>query len=89
VYEEPSDPADQVMLLLDQVQKQSNSSGKLAYNLLVQGFTKLEGALEELVGEQLQAFSDTFEPPSRILASSVPLKPLPEHAPATARAPRR
>lgn len=85
VYEEPSDPADQVMLLLDQVRRQG-ASGKLAFSLLVQGFSKLEGALESVSAERLDAMSGAFVPARRVLASDAPLRPLPQEAPATARA---
>jgi len=83
LYEEPTDVADQVMLLLDQVQRQSASAGKLTFNLLTQGYAKLEAALEELTGERLQALTDTFEPPPRVITSEKPLQPLPHQAPAT------
>eukprot|EP00445_Apocalathium_hangoei_P019284 CAMPEP_0203912188 /NCGR_PEP_ID=MMETSP0359-20131031/53276_1 /ASSEMBLY_ACC=CAM_ASM_000338 /TAXON_ID=268821 /ORGANISM="Scrippsiella Hangoei, Strain SHTV-5" /LENGTH=1376 /DNA_ID=CAMNT_0050838069 /DNA_START=64 /DNA_END=4190 /DNA_ORIENTATION=+ len=83
VYEEPSEAADQVMLLLDQVQRPSTSSGKLASNLLVQGFAKLEAALEDLVGEKIQSLSNVFQPPPRVVTSDKALQPLPHQAPAT------
>ncbi|CAK9112888.1 Uncharacterized protein SCF082_LOCUS52338 [Durusdinium trenchii] len=95
--EEPSDVADQVMLLLDQVTKvkgAKNEKGeimplseekkRLNYNLLVQAFEKLEAELEALIGnERLQGLSETFEPPPRHILSHEPLKPLPFQANAT------
>lgn len=85
LYEEPADPADQVMLLLDQVQKQDASAKQLTFNLLQRGQLKLEAALEDLTDERLQEMSDTFEPPPRLVSSELPLKPLPHQAPATVR----
>eukprot|EP00434_Breviolum_minutum_P017931 symbB.v1.2.015814.t2/scaffold1192.1/size132829/5 len=97
LYEEPSDVADQVMLVLDQVAKVkgvkndkgevmplSEEKKKLNYNLLVQAFEKLEQEMESLIGnDRLQSLSDTFEPPPRHIVDHEPLKPLPFQAKAT------
>ena len=78
LYEEPTDPADQVMLVLDQVSKVTgakNENGeilplsaekkKLNYSLLVQAFAKLESCLDEMIAPDRMQLSDTFEPPPR------------------------
>lgn len=83
LYEEPSDLADQAMLLLDQVQRQPASAGKLVTNLLAQAFSKLEVAMEDLSGERLQGLKDEFESPPLVVFSCNAIKPLPHHAPAT------
>eukprot|EP00746_Dinoflagellata_sp_MGD_P126781 gnl/MRDRNA2_/MRDRNA2_61526_c0_seq1.p1 gnl/MRDRNA2_/MRDRNA2_61526_c0~~gnl/MRDRNA2_/MRDRNA2_61526_c0_seq1.p1 ORF type:complete len:2705 (-),score=625.35 gnl/MRDRNA2_/MRDRNA2_61526_c0_seq1:121-7452(-) len=86
LYEEPTDPADQAMLLLDQVHQQDNSSNQagshLAFNLLMQAYDKLEVALDDVL-QQLPHLSDTFEPPPKDISSKDALKPLPCQAPAT------
>ena len=98
LYEEPTDPADQVMLVLDQVSKVTgakNENGevlplseekkKLNHSLLVQAYAKLETYLDELISpENMQQLSDTFEPPPRHVVDKEPIKPLPHQAPATA-----
>ena len=97
LYEEPSDVADEVMLVLDQVAKvkgAKNDKGevlplseekkRLNYNLLVQAFEKLEVELEALIGnDRLQTLKDTFEPPPPHITGPDPLKALPFQAPAT------
>merc|ERR1712232_1102634 len=88
LYEEPTDPADQAMLLLDQVHQQDNSSNQggaknhLAFNLLMQAYDKLEAALDEVLSH-LPSLNDTFTPPPKDIVSAQPLKPLPHQAPAT------
>lgn len=82
-YEEPSDVADQVMLLLDQVRKEAGSRKELVYNLLSQGYGKLDAALEELEVCFSEMPRDPFVPPPRTITSGNPLEPLPFQAPVT------
>ena len=98
LYEEPTDPVDQVMLVLDQVSKVTGAKNehgevmplseekkKLNHSLLVQAFAKLENVLEDLIlPERMEQLSKTFEPPPRHILDENPLQPLPHQAPATA-----
>lgn len=82
LYEEPTDPADQAMLLLDQVQSSDGSSGALIFNLLSQAYEKLDAALEETLNDTyLQSLATTCEDPPKDIGSRAPLQPLPAHAP--------
>ena len=86
LYEEPTDPVDQVMLVLDQVSKVTGAKNehgevmplseekkKLNHSLLVQAFAKLETCLEDLISpERMEQLSDSFEPPPRHILDENP-----------------
>eukprot|EP00929_Paragymnodinium_shiwhaense_P112627 TRINITY_DN80895_c0_g1_i1.p1 TRINITY_DN80895_c0_g1~~TRINITY_DN80895_c0_g1_i1.p1 ORF type:complete len:2851 (+),score=920.78 TRINITY_DN80895_c0_g1_i1:84-8555(+) len=82
LYEEATDVVDTVMLMLDQVQRQSSAKASLAVDLLQQGYVKLKAELEDVEGDRLEQRSTTFVPPPRHVTASGRMGLLPYQAPA-------